>query len=94
MSKVSIELDCQKYLQLVIEDDHRTTISLKHGDGLELLGQLKAYYEDGELRQDIIKHAAVALLQGMIEEGAERTLIDKLLKQTGKEIQPDGHDPK
>ncbi len=92
MSKVSIELDCKKYLQVVVQDDHRTTISMSHKDGLELLGRLKAYYEDGEMRENIVAAAAQALLKSMLEEGAERELLNQLLKKTGEEVPSDESD--
>ena len=48
---MSVEVDAStsKYLILVFDSGHRTTVSVEHTDGLELLLQLKSYYSNIEV---------------------------------------------
>ena len=90
MSKVTIEQDCQKYLQLVVQDGHRTTISLEHEDGLELLAQLKAYYEQEDLQADVVRRAAQAMLDNLISSEAERRIVQEIMGRAKQQEIPDG----
>lgn len=90
MSKVEVDGE-SKYLMLVFQDGHRSTVSLEHKDGLELLAQLQAYYKDGSIRRNVIRSMARAMLEELTDDKAAAAL-GQLLDQQGEV--PSGDKPK
>ncbi len=83
MAKVTIEADCKGYLQMVIvADDTRTTISLQHQEGLDLLGKLQAYYADGEMRTKTVRELALSMIETLADDKASAKLIAMIGTQT------------
>ena len=90
MSKISIE-DTQDYIQMVFVDGHiRTTVSLNHPDGLDLLAKLHQYYSDGDMRTQTVKAMAAKMLDEIVEGKAKEKLMHILEGQPVPEG-ADGH---
>ncbi len=82
MAKVTIENDCKNYLQIVIvADDTRVTFSLQHQDGLDLLGHLREYYANGEIRTKTVRELALSMIEALAEDKAARKLLELISQQ-------------
>lgn len=82
MAKVTIEVDCKNYLQIVIvADDTRMTMSLQHQDGLDLLGHLQDYYASGEIRTKTVRELARSMIEALAEDKAAKKLIELISRQ-------------
>lgn len=79
MAKVTIERDCKDYLQMVfVHEDLRSTISLKHQDGLDLLARLQDYYSSGEMRTKTVRELAQQMIETLATDKASQKLIEML----------------
>lgn len=79
MAKVTIERDCNDYLQIVIvADDTRVTLSLQHQDGLDLLEHLRSYYAKGEIRTKTVRELAMSMIDALATDRASKKLLEMI----------------
>lgn len=82
MAKVTIENDCKGYLQIVIvADNTRVTMSLQHQDGLDLLGHMREYYANGEIRTKTVRELALSMIEALAEDKAAKKLLELIGRQ-------------